>query len=373
MPVPWRLSRCGMRARLPLLLAALLLAALATPGSAAPARALPSLAAIDDVRGVVYSNANRPLPLLLPDLPRLRAIGVNHVTLYVYLAVASPTASAVTRGFTTPTDAELGLVVDAVHAAGMTVAVTPLPWWFGGTAWRGGFQPTDRAAFFDSWRFHVNHYAELSEQHDVELFSIGTEQNSLHGETAQWRRTAAEARERFSGPLTYMAPVNANSLGTVTWWDAVDVVSVSPYFSVSQQAEPGYAEIRGTWQGYGMQVLRNLSRTTGRKVLIAETGYVSAQFLGRAPHVDKPSTRLALKSQAEAYRAVLDAIGATRDRSSFLLGIAWWSWDPVFSGPADLSFSPRGKPAECVLAQQWATGPARTLADLVPCETLGGA
>lgn len=359
-----------MRVRLLLLLCAVLAAAFAVPGQAAPSRALPSLAAISDVRGVVYSNANRPLPLLVPDLPRLQAIGVNHVTLYVYLAVASPTANEVTRGITTPTDAELGLVIDAVHAAGMTVAVTPLPWWFGGTAWRGGFQPTDRSAFFDSWRFHVNRYAEISEQHDVELFSIGTEQNSLHGETAQWRRTAAEARERFSGPLTYMAPVNANSLGTVKWWDAVDVVSVSPYFSVSQQARPTYAEIRPTWQGYGMQVLRDLSRTTGRKVLIAETGYVSAEFLGRAPHVATPSSVPAPLEQASAYRAVLDAIAATDDRSSFLLGIAWWSWDPVFSGPADTTFSPRGKPAECVLAQAWATGTAEALADLLPCAAL---
>lgn len=363
-----------MRLRTALLVAVLLLAGLAVPGQAAApqktsqGRSLPSLAKISDVRGVVYSNANRPLTLLVPDLPRLQAVGVNHVTLYVYLAVASPTANEVTRGLTTPTDAELGAVIDAVHAAGMTVAVTPLPWYFGGTAWRGGFQPTDRSAFFDSWRFHVNRYAELSEQHDVELFSIGTEQNSLHNEEAQWRRTAAEARQRFSGPLTYMAPVNPNSLGTVKWWDAVDVVSVSPYFSVSQQARPQYGEIRGTWQGYGMKTLRDLSKRTGRKVLIAETGYVSAEFFGKAPHQSAPATALpAPLEQAAAYAAVLDAISATKDRRSFLLGIAWWSWDPVFSGPLDTTYSPRGKPAECVLAQRWATGGVKSLAGLLPC------
>lgn len=348
-----------------LLLVALGVLATAVPGSAAPAR--PSLAAISDVRGVVYSNANRPPAAILPDVPRLKALGVNHVTLYVYLSVASPTASEVVRGLTTPTDAELELVVDALHAARMTVALTPLPWYFGGTAWRGGFQPVDRSAFFDSWRFHVGHYADLAQRTGVELLSIGTEQVSLHRETAQWRRTAAEARRRYSGPLTYMAPVNDAMLKTVGFWDALDVVSVSPYFSVSQRAVPTYGEVRGTWQGYGMRVLRDLSRKTGKKVLIAETGYVSAQYLGRAPHVDKPSRVPAPEAQGAAYAGVLDALAATPDRRSFLLGIAWWDWNPLAAGPLDLSFSPRGKPAECVLAQHWAAAPVQGVAALLPC------
>ena len=355
-----------MRPRLLLLLVTVLgLLGTTVPGSAAPAR--PSLAALQDVRGVVYSNANRPPALLLADVPRLQALGVNHVTLYVYLEVASPTANEVRRGLTTPTDLELGVVVDALHGAGMTVAVSPLPWFFGGTAWRGGFQPTDRAAFFDSWRFHVEHYARFAQAHDVELLYIGSEQNSLHLERAQWVRTAAVAREHYDGPLTYMAPVNDASLKTVSFWDALDVVSVSPYFSVSQAANPGYEEVRGTWQGYGMSLLRDLSRRTGKQVLIAETGFVNARFLGKAPHVAKPHPLPAPLAQADAYAAVLDAIAATPDRRDFLLGIAWWDWNPLGVGPLDTTFSPRAKPAECVLAQRWGAAPLQELAALLPC------
>lgn len=357
-----------MRARLCLLLAAVVvLAGLAAPGGAAAPR--PSLAALSDVRGVVYANVNRPPALLLPDIQRLQAIGVNHVTLYVYLFVDGPTDNSAARGPTTPSDTELGLAIDAVHAAGMTVAVSPLPWWSGGNgpkAWRGLFRPTNPDAFFDSWRFWINHYAKLSQQHGVELYSIGSEQNSLQSHTAQWRRTAAEARRHYTGPLTYLATLNG-SFPTIKFWDALDVVSVSPYISVSSQANPTYSEIRGTWQGYVMDWLRQVSRQTGKKVLIFETGFVNAQYFGRSPQDHQPSLVPAPQAQAGAYAAVLDAISATRDRRRFLLGIAWWDWDPQSVSAANATFSPRGKPAECVLAQRWSSGSVRSLAGLLPC------
>lgn len=359
-----------MRARLCLLLSVVaVLAGLTAPSGATAPR--PSLAALSDVRGVVYANVNRPPALLVPDLPRLKAIGVNHVTLYVYLFVAGPQANSVERGLTTPTDAELGAAIDAVHAAGMTVAVSPLPWWAGGSGpkgWRGLFRPTDPDAFFDSWRYHVNHYAELSQAHGVELYSIGSEQNALQQHTQQWRRTAAEARQRYSGPLTYLATLNG-SFPTIRFWDALDVVSVTPYISVSSQANPAYSEIRGTWQGYVMTWLRKIAKDTGKKVLIGETGFVNAQYFGRSPQDENPSLVPAPQSQAGAYAAVLDAMSATSDRKRFLLGIAWWDWDPQSASVANTTFSPRGKPAECVLAQKWGSGVVSSLLAPVPCAT----
>lgn len=356
-----------MRVRPALLVISLfVLLAAALPGQAVePQR--PSLSAISDLKGVVYSNVNRSPALLLPDLPRLRSIGVNHVTLYVYLFVDSPTSSSVKSGPTTPSDTELGLVIDEVHAAGMTVAVAPLPWWSGGPVWRGEFQPKDPDAFFDSWRFHIGRYAELAERHDAELFSIGSEQLSLQDRTDQWLRTAAVARERFSGPLTYLAV--PGSVGIAKFWDALDVVSISPYIVVSQAAEPTYDEVRDAWLGY-IPLLGQISRDTGRPVLIAETGFVNAQFFGKFPSQPSPSEVPAPQAQADAYAGVLDAIADTpaADRS-FLLGINWWDWDPLSNSVADTTFSPRGKPAECVLARTWGSGVVKTLADVLPCGT----
>ena len=354
-----------MRLR-PLLVITALLVLVATvlPGQAEePQR--PSLDQISDIRGIDYGNVNRPLALLVPDLPRLQRIGVNHVTLYVYLFVDSPTSSSVHRGPTTPSDAELTSVIDAVHASGMTVAVSPLPYWPGGSTWRGEFQPADRSAFFDSWRSFIQHYAGLSERHDVELFSVGSEQQSLVGDTAQWRRVVETARESFSGPLTYMTPYTL--VGFVGFWDALDLVSVSPYVPVSSRAQPTYSEIRGTWQGHVMSLLRGIAKDTGRPVFIFETGFVSAEHFGDVPHDPTPSPVPAPQAQADAYAAVLDAISATPDRSSFLLGIAWWDWDPFSASVASSTFTPRGKPAECVLAQKWASAPVQTLAGALPC------
>lgn len=354
-----------MRLRPALVLTCLLvLLATTLPGQAQePQR--PSLDQISDIRGIDYGNVNRPLALLIPDLPRLQRIGVNHVTLYVYLYVNSPTSSTVYAGPTTPTDAELTTVIKAIHASGMTVAVSPLPYWPGGTTWRGEYAPEDRGLFFDSWRSFIRRYAALSERHDVELFSVGSEQQSLVGETEQWRSVVETARKAFSGPLTYMTPYM--TVPDVGFWDALDLVSISPYVPVSTRAEPTYSEIRGTWQGFVMSLLRDMARDTGKPVLIFETGFVNAQHFGDVPYEPSPSPIPAPQAQADAYAAVLDAIAATPDRASFLLGIAWWDWDPFSASVASTTFTPRGKPAECVLAQKWASGPVQTVTAALPC------
>ena len=367
-----------MRLR-PALLLTLLLVLLATtlPGQAAPSRTAgskaASLAALSDVRGIDYSNVHRPTSLLAADVERLRSIGVNHINFYVYLFLDDRTSSSVHRGPTTPTDVELGALIDLAHRSGMTVTVSPLPWWDGGDGslsgnWRGLFQPEDPDAFFDSWRFHINHYAALSERHDVEMFSIGSEQNSLQHQDQQWRRTAAGAREHFSGPLTYMATAG-DALEAVPFWDALDVVSVAAYFSVSQAAMPTYREVRTTWEQVVIPRMRHIAANTGKKVLIAETGFVNGLYFGKLPYEPSPSPIPAPLAQANAYAAVLDVLAATPGRTDFLLGIGWWDWDPYSTSPAQATFSPRGKPAECVLAQKWGSGAVRTVAGLLPCGT----
>lgn len=74
------------------------------------------------------------------------------------------------------------------------------------------------------------------------------------------------------------------------------------------------------------------------------------------------------QAQADAYAGVLDAIAETpaADRS-FLLGINWWDRDPLSNSVADATFSPRGKLAECVLAEKWGSGPVQTLGTVLPC------
>ncbi len=368
-----------MRLLRPALLLTFLLVLLATtvPGQAAPSSRTTSidrsLSAISNIQGVDYSNVHRPPALLASDVQRLRSIGVNHINFYVYLFVDSPTSSEVRRGPTTPTDTELGTLIDLAHRSGMRVTVSPLPWWDGGGGelaanWRGLFRPEDPDAFFDSWRFFTNHYAALSERHDVEMFSIGSEQNSLQHQAQQWRRTAAEARQHFSGPLTYMATAG-DALEAVPFWDALDVVSVAAYFSVSQAAHPTYREVRAAWEQVVIPRMRHIAAGTGKKVLIAETGFVNATYFGRFPYEPRPSPIPAPQAQADAYAAVLDVLAATPGRSDFLLGIGWWDWDPYSTSPGQATFSPRGKPAECVLARTWGSGVVKTAGGLLPCGT----
>lgn len=314
--------------------------------------------------GMVLNNITTPIAVVAADIPRMALDGVNTLTIYVYEFVDGPTSTSLHPGLMTPSDTELQAVIALAHASGMDVTLSPLPWKENPYIWRGTFQPSDVGAFFDSWRTVVNHYADLAQANGVTMLAIGSEQNTLQQYKDQWEETAAQARQHFSGLLTYLSTID-DAVFKIPFWDAVDVVSVSPYLPVSGEAVPTYDEMRAAWLKNNIPYLQRLHDQTQKPVFLAETGYVSAQYLGVHPYEPHPSSVPAAQAQADAYRALLDAFDTANP--SWLYGIQWFSWDIPRASILDTSFTPRDKPAECVLAQHWGSGLVQTVANLLPC------
>jgi arabinogalactan endo-1,4-beta-galactosidase len=101
-----------------------------------------------------------------------------------------------------------------------------------------------------------------------------------------------------------------------------------------------------------MPALRNLYDTYQKPVLIDEIGYASQYHAAHAPALSyrKKVGVPTMVGQAHAYAALLRA--AARNRG-WLRGVVWFYWG-VPGGPTDLTYSPRDKTAECVLAEFWA-------------------
>ena len=84
-------------------------------------------------------------------------------------------------------------------------------------------------------------------------------------------------------------------------------------------------------------------------LVFGEIGYMSRT--GGCSHPAGNGLQGALpapQAQFDAYRALFDAVA----KSHVVDGMALWSWN-VRSTVADTGFSPKTKPAECLIVQRW--------------------
>jgi glycosyl hydrolase family 113 len=297
-----------------------------------------------------------PHPTTSLDLSRIRDAGVDHVSIDVWWDFDLPNATLVHPGTRTLSDRDLGDAIAAAHRAGAKVILTPKLWCVPclaqGFTWRGRLSPGDVGAFFVSYRSMINHYAELARDHGVDIFFIGSEMSLVQYATDEWRRVAREARARFAGRLAY--EVNWDVMHDVAFWDGVDIVGVSAYFPLSDAERPSVQELKTGWRGSRTAAFRGhewfdrlarLATATGKPLLFGEAGYMSSTYAGRAPYDPNQAYKPDHKVQANAYQALLETFGP----QPWWLGVVWWEWSFAYGGERDLTYTPRGKPAEEVL------------------------
>jgi hypothetical protein len=213
--------------------------------------------------------------------------------------------------------------------------------------------PSYLPAFFRNYTAAMVRYARLAQSLDVELFAIGSEMNSLQGYATQWRSVAAAVNQVYAGLTTYMATAVAGY--DITWWDAVDLISVSPYYSLSSLPDPSVDAMYYVWMKYYMPRLYNLSAKFHRPLFFNEIGYASVfgTALNPARAWRDDNNAVSQETQAKAYEALLRA----SQRGSWFRGLVLYHWQAVTKPVVDRMYSFNGKLAECVVAQYWAPKP----------------
>lgn len=197
------------------------------------------------IHGMILEGPTDSPSLDIPDFPRLKKIGVNTLMIYIYAYADNATSNNVRITLATQSDAELSNLANLAHLNGFAVQFSPIVWIDNPHIWRGDMKPTDKPAFFRSYTAMVTHYAQLAQKLDVELFAIGSEMNSLQGYDTQWRAVASAVNRIYHGLTTYMSTANAGF--TLTWWSAVDLISVSPYYSLTNKMNPTETELYTVW------------------------------------------------------------------------------------------------------------------------------
>lgn len=278
------------------------------------------------------------------------------------------------RGWWGESDAGLAATAHLARAAGIRTLLKPHLWLGGAPGqWSGDIamaSDADWTRWFASYRAFILHYARLAEREGFEALAVGTElRTAALTREADWRRLIAEVRAVYRGQLTYAANWFEEYQG-VRFWDALDFVGIQGYFPVAGRAGAGVAELERGWTRH-LPALESFARRLGKPIVFTEIGYKSTrdtaiepwvwpQRAARAPgaagrrfhdpgHADP-------QAQADAYEAFFRVFW---DRPWFA-GVYFWKWYPKTraSDPADIDFTPQGKPAALVLAR-WYAGRGR--------------
>lgn len=294
------------------------------------------------------------------SLSNLAATGANWIALVVTGYQETASSTVITRAPSlTPADADLIHVIDFAHSLGLKVLLKPHVdltrdpnHWRGSIAFRN---EADWSAWFAFYRDFINHYAELAQANGAEAFTVGVELEGASKREADWRRVAAEVRQRFSGAITYAANPGGEETN-ITWWDALDYIGVNAYYELASGDNPSVAEIKAAWQKY-LPVLESLSYHYGRPVVFTEIGYRSIRGTSAIAGDWKrgEGRPIDLQGQADAYEAFFESVW---DQPWFI-GAYWWAWPADLSsgGPSDSTYMPYKKPAEQVI-RSWYGGPA---------------
>jgi hypothetical protein len=260
----------------------------------------------------------------------------------------------------TPTSIQLSAIVNESKSRKLKIFFRPCidPDWSNpeteGT-WRGeigrNFNTSDWDRWFGFYKAFITTQAALAQKLRVDMFSVGMEYVVPSTQEAHWRSVVAAVRAVYRyGPITYCA--NHGNEGLVRWWDVVDEISVDAYYPLAPSSlSPTVTELVQAWQPIVLS-LAQLSVANGDKPInFGEIGYCSVTGANTDPaHCGLLETKLLnLTAQANLYSAFFEAVFP----QPWFKGVFWWAWvtDSSDGGPANVGFTPSGKPAAQIIAK----------------------
>jgi hypothetical protein len=204
----------------------------------------------------------------------------------------------------------------------------------------------------NDYRKYIMLFAEIAERTDAEMLCVGTEfKKSLKLRDHFWRQLIVEIRKVYGGLLTYCS--NWDEFDSVTIWDAVDVIGVSSYFPLSDDATPGVDDLVKEWIPIKKR-MNVLSKKYNKQILFTEYGYLSVDgCAGKTWELEKNRQQRSVNEKAQCN--ALEALYSTFSHEDYWAGGFMWKWYPngnVRQGFKDHDYTPQGKMAEKVI-QEW--------------------
>lgn len=289
-----------------------------------------------------------------PFIREIRDLGATHVSLLLpwYLEDAESTR-IYEHPRKTPTETQVRETLAAAREAGLQTMLLPIVLLEDDTSddWRGTLRPRDTDQWYSSYADLLLPLARLAEEHNVALFSIGSELASLEKHDTHWRTLASRVRTVYTGQLLYTA--NWDTPDRIAWWDAVDAIGISAYFELANPGEEDapvqeLAAEAAFWRDWLLRIHRDID--PAKPLIFSEIGFPSLDGGAVLPWDYTQPTGTDLEEQRRGWEATIHAWG---DQPA-LHGLFVYTWMD-FGGDPDRGYSPRGKPTEELLRRWFAT------------------
>ncbi len=251
-------------------------------------------------------------------------------------------------------ESDLGITktTELAKKSGIKTLLKPHIWV--GKGWPGDIAMKSDSAWqtwFSNYEKFIVHYAELAEKNKIEIFCVGTELHKTIHKEKEWRAIIAKIKSVYKGKLTYAANFH-KEYEQIKFWDALDYIGVQAYFSLTQNENHSLEELQKGWDQPIVGIER-VQKKYNKPVLFTEIGYRSDRKAGIEPWTwpeENTNTQISDEAQANCYRAFFK----TAWGKPWLEGVYFWKWYPY--GPrrmGDIDFTPQGKPAEKVMAENF--------------------
>lgn len=308
-------------------------------------------------------------PESLESMRLARQTGATWLCISFSAAVEDKSSSDIRWGERNPamvSDDEVRHAIRQAKSLGFKVLLKPMIDPLSGQ-WRGHMKFADDqgwATFFENYHAFILHYAEIAAETGCEMFNLGCEMNSsvVPRFDGQWRSLIEKVRKVYPGVITYNG--NHDDIHKMTWWDAVDVISLSAYFPAGKGPDSTVEEMMESWAPIRAH-LAELAHKYRKPVFFIEIGLMSARGRSRSPGTWDAAAEFSGEEQARYYEAALRSMW---DQPWFQ-GYFWWKWDAVLSRPETSSMNTKratvvgrngfrilGKPAEA-LVREWYAKP----------------
>ena len=281
----------------------------------------------------------------------IAGLGATWIQLTPTWRMATATSSTIDSAWSV-TDADVLAAIDLAHRRGLKVLLKPHVDPQDGTD-RWQINPSNRAAWFDSYRSMMTHYATIARHEGVEEFSVGCELASMSGSADRiaWLTVINAIKAVYSAPLVYAA--KADEYPNVSFWDQLNFIGIDAYFPLSTRPTTDVSDLEAAWIPIRDQ-MSAFAVGAGRRILFTEAGYPSLVGAAVEPWNNQYSSTPSQQEQAAAYQALL----ATFSGQPWWAGAFWWSWwtDNGVFAPRDLAIG--GKLAASVVRNWWASPPS---------------
>ncbi len=258
-----------------------------------------------------------------PVLNRLKSDGFNQIAICIiwYQKTKSSVTIKQDKNMSPPDEKVVYLIREA-HKRGMGVMLRPYVNIEDGYGWEGQIDFGNNSSLWDKWfasyEQFVLHYAEIAEEENAELFSVGAELEGTVKETKRWEKVIEKVREVYKGKILYAA--NWGNEGNVKFFGKLDYISLDFYPTLSEKKNPTEKDFENTLRNECIPQLKSLYLKYRKPIILSEVGYRSIDSAYIDPWDYEKKGKTDYKMQAELYKAFLNTVYG----EDFIEGVFLW-------------------------------------------------